>query len=783
MKRIFKWLALVVCVLLSLPVLAVLFVFGYYHSVVSPVPRTLMAKEVPAALGSLTTMVNPFVATGGIPFMQGFDTPAATVPFGMVRLGPDTASMFTGTQGVSRSGYYYGDNKIVGFSHTRLVGADSHEGGVFRVFPTVESRVGKVILPKDRFARFSHGDEQAYPGYYSVRLPKDDVRVELTVTPRTGLHRYTFAKNETPHLLVDIGSSIGGKRTDDAMAVVHPEKQEMEGMVRLYGSFSGRYGGLDVYFVAKFSQPFAKYGTWSAGRLTAGSANVSGKDIGVDLAFANQGSKTSVEMQLALSYVSIANARLNLAAEAAAKGFDAVVSDAEGEWEKRLSRIFVQGGTPKQQRIFYTSLYHTFQMPTVFNDVNGDYIGFDRAIHKADKFQYYTDMSLWDTVRTVHPFYNLIARSEQRDMMCSLVEMAKAGGCLPRWPSGCGYTNCMFGTPADLAVSEAWQKGVRDFDVQTAYRAMRQVALEGVPAGSRFGGRDDVAEYARLGYIPDDKTDKSVAKTLEICWEDYGIGQLAGALGYQEDAELFAKHAQFYHNLWNPATRYFQPRESDGSFFKDFKPLLLSYLDFGNKHTKAYCEGSAEQWRYVVPFDPDGLIALFGGPEPFVAALTTFFENMNKTVGELNPGPYYWHGNEPDIFSAYLFNSAGRPDLTQKWVRRILDTQYADTYYGLGGNDDGGTLSAWYVLSALGFYPVAGTTKYQIGSPLFDKAVVQMGEGKVLTVVAENNSPKNVYVQKISLNGTPFGKTWFDHADIANGGELHFVMGPNPAAR
>ena len=758
MKRIFKWTAVVLGTIMLLPVLAVLFVFGFYYSVVSPQPRTLSTGDTPAEKGSLTAMVNPFIGTGGVPFMQGYNPPAASMPFSMVRLGPDTASILTDWQALNRSGYYYGDNKILGFSHTRLVGADSLEGGVFRVFPTVDARLPNVIKRENRFARFSHRDEKAYPGFYSVRLPKDGILAELTVTPRTGVHRYTFTGNGTPHLLLDAAGSIGSKRTENALVVLRPEKQEAEGMVRLYGSFSGRYDGLDVYFVARFNQPFASYGTWSSGRITPGSANASGADIGAVLSFARQGAQTVVEMQLALSYVSIANARLNLEAEAAAKGFDAAVAQAGAEWEKRLARIFVQGGTPRQQRIFYSALYRAFQMPTVFNDVNGDYTGFDRALHKAEKFQYYTDLSLWDTVRTVHPLYNLIARGEQRDMMCSLVEMAKAGGCLPRWPSGCGYTNCMFGTPADIAVSEAWQKGIRDFDVETAYRAMRQVALDGVPEGSRFAGRGDVAQYIRLGYEPDGVSTKSVSKTLEYCWEDFAISRLAAELGHREDADLFGRHAQFYRNLWNPATKYFQPRDANGVFFKDFKPLLLSYADFSGKYTRAYCEGSAEQWRWTVPFDPDGLISLFGGPEPFVQALTTFFEKSNKGVGEWNPGPYYWHGNEPDIFSVYLFNSAGRPDLTQKWVRWILDTQYADTYYGLDGNDDGGTLSAWYVLSALGFYPVAGTTRYQLGSPLFDRAVLQLGDGKTLAVVAENNAPGNVYVREVSLNGTPPGK-------------------------
>ena len=777
MRRVLKWIALVLCVLLGLPILGLLCVAGYYQSIVREKPGALVVSVTPGALGS---KVNPFAATGGFPYMSGHDTPAATMPFGMVRLGPDTASILIGHKGLNQSGYFYGDNRMVGFSHTRLVGA-ALDGGVFRVFPAVESRVEEARR-KDRFARFSHRDETAFPGYYAVFLRKDGVLAELTATPRVGVHRYTFKQDETPHLLIDVTSVLGDKKTEDGVIVVLPEAREVEGKVRTFGSFSSRYGGLDVYFVARFNQPFAKYGTWNRTSFEFASKGTAGNDIGIDVGFEKQGGEQVVELRLALSYVSIANARLNLDAEAANRSFDEIYTSARDAWEKRLELIRVAGATEREQRIFYTALYHAFQMPTVFTDVNGEYTGFDRAVHKAEGFQYYTDFSLWDTFRAVHPLYNLIARADERDMMVSLVEMAKAGGCLPRWPSGCGYTNCMLGTPADIAVSEAYLKGIRDFDIETAYQCMRQTGLTGKPANSKFAGRDGLEWYLQYGYCPDDKMGESVASTLEYAWSDYAISQLAQALGYKEDAAVFAEHARFYRNLWNPVTQYFQPKDSEGHIPKEFRPLLLTYADWGSKYTRAYCEGSPLQWRWAVPYDPEGLIALFKSREYFISELEFYFSKSNRKVGHWNPGPFYWHGNEPYIHTAYLFNAADRPDLTQKWVRWILDTKYSDDYVGLDGNDDGGTLSSWYVLSALGFYPIAGTTKYQIGSPLFVQAEVSIGD-KVLKIVAENNSPKNVYVQKVTLNKTPLDRTWFTHDEIAQGGELLFEMGPAPAVR
>ncbi|MCX5757717.1 MAG: GH92 family glycosyl hydrolase, partial [Candidatus Hydrogenedentes bacterium] len=433
---------------------------------------------------------------------------------------------------------------------------------MFRVFPTVETRAGKMLNKGDRYARFSHRDETAFPGYYAVRLPKDDILVELTATPRVGVHRYTFRKSETPHLLVDITSVLGKERAEDGVVLIKASEQAIEGSVKTFGSFSGRYGGLNVYFAARFSQPFAKCGTWKDGRLTPGADGAAGKDIGADLSFSDK----VVEVRLALSCVSIDNARKNLEAEAAGKSFDQIVDSAKDMWEKRFATVRIECGTKTQQRIFYTCMYHALLMPTTFSDVNGEYIGFDNAIHKAEGFTYFTDFSLWDTWRTVHPLYNLLARKDERDMMVSLVEMAKAGGCLPRWPSGRDYTNCMLGTPADIAVTEAYLKGIRDFDVAAAFECMRQTGLTGKPASSRFGGRDGLEWYLQYGYCPSDKMGDGVAATLEYSYEDYAISLLAEALGHKDDADLFARHSGNYRNLWNPASGYFEAKDTLGNF-------------------------------------------------------------------------------------------------------------------------------------------------------------------------------------------------------------------------
>lgn len=778
LRRALKWFAFCVLAVLAVPVFGLLGIWGWYSSIVRETPGTL---EVAVAPGPLGAHVNPFCGTGGVPWMCAHNTPAATTPFGMVRLGPDTASILANLTGTNRSGYYFGDNKIIGFSHTRLVGADAQEGGVFRVFPTVASRVTSLIPHEDRFARFSHRDETAFPGYYAVRLPKDEVLVELTATPRAGAHRYTFTKDEMPHLLLEVTSAIGDKHCEAGRVRVLADTREIEGSVRTFGSFSGRYGGLDVYFVARFDRPFASHAVLSNEAVLRDWSDGQGDNLGVDLNFDKGPDALVVEVRVGISYVSVANARLNLDTETAGRSFEDIAAAARDAWEQRLALVRVEGGTETQRRIFNTALYRAFQMPTVFTDVNGEYLGFDRAVHKAVDFQYYTDFSLWDTFRTVQPLYNVIARADQRDMMRSLLDMAQRGGTFPRWPSGCGYTGCMFGTPADMAVSEAYLKGVRDFDIEAAYAIMRRTALEGRPEGSRGDDREGLEWYKQFGYCPSDKMGDSVSATLEYAWADHSLALLAKELGHTADMEMLERHAQSYRNLWNPETLFFMPRDSQGRFATDFKPLLLSYLDFDRKYTRAYVEGSAMQWRWGVPFDAEGLISLFPNREQFVSELEAYMGGCKTKVGPWNPGGNYWHGNEPYIHAAYLFNAAGRPDLTQKWVRWILEHKYSDDYVGLDGNDDGGTLSSWYVFSALGFYPIAGTTRYELGSPIFEKAVVQIGDN-TLTVTTENSGPENIYVQRVWLNDTALARTWFTHDAIANGGTLRFEMAATPGA-
>jgi predicted alpha-1,2-mannosidase len=727
------------------------------------------------AAGTLGSHVNPFVGSGGDPRVCGNISPAAALPFGMIRLGPDTVAK-SGRRATNTSGYYYHDERILGFSHTRLSGTGAKDGGNFLVFPCTEPQPPNSRNRKLE-SRLDHKDEVAFPGYYAVTLPESGIRAELTATHRVGVHRYEFPQNAKPRILIDVTSVLGRGKSKDGQVRILADADEVEGSVRTFGTFSARYGGLNVYFVARFSQGFDTVGTWQGGSFARDRLEAAGEDVGVDLTFQARGPRPVVEFKLAISYVSVENARANLQAEVGAAGFDRVLQQAVREWEHKLARIRVAGGTDKQQTIFYTALYHSLLMPTVFSDANGDYIGFDGQMHRAS-FRFYTDMSLWDTFRTTHPLFTLIAPAEQRDMLASLTEMSKQGGYLPRWPSGNGYTNSMFGTPADIVVAEAYLKGVRGFDAEAAYQAMRMTAL-GATRNSRFSGRGGIEDYLKFHYCPSDRERQSVAKTLEYCYADSAVSRLAEALGHREDAALFDAHARYYRNLWNPATQYFQPRDSHGEFFADFKPLLLTYLDPGGKYTGAYVEGSALQWRWAVPHDAEGLVSLFKSPAYFVEELEEFFAKSIPHVGAL-PNAYYWHGNQPDLYAAFLFNAAGRPDLTQKWVRWILETKYGDKENGLDGNDDGGCLSAWYVFASVGLFPKAGTDRYEIVSPLWERSEINVG-GRSLAIVAGNFALDNAYVQKVLLNDTPLNRRWLRHDEIAQGGVLRFEMGPKPA--
>ncbi len=727
--------------------------------------------------GTLGRDVNPFIGTGGVTYLCGNDFPGAAVPFGMMRLSPDTVSLL-GRRASNSSGYYYPDPHILGFSHTRLAGTGATDGGNFLVIPctaeTAKSRHHGLN------SAYSHQQERAFPGYYGVTLADLGITAELTAAHRVGVHRYTFPARQVPHLLINVTSALGKGYCKSGEVHILPDAREVEGAARTFGTFSKRYGGLTVYFVARFSRPFHEFATRTGETDHPRQVSAAGDDLGVHMSFEPNDPSRTIELKLAISYVSVANARANLDHEAGTLNFDQVLSRTVAQWEEKLARIQVFGGTHQERVIFRTALYHALQMPTLFEDVNGDYRGFDRQVHRAAGFHYYTDMSLWDTFRTVHPLFNWIAPGEQRDMLVSLVKMAEQGGYLPRWPSGAGYSGSMFGTPADIVIAESYLKGIRDFDVESAYQFMRKTALGPVPAGSPFSGRVGIEHDLKYEFCPADLMKKSVASTIEYSYADQAIARLAEALGHHDDAALFARHGRFYRNLWNPETQFFQPRDSHKRFVADFKPEMLTYVDMGGKFTHAYVEGSAWHWRWGVASDADELVSLFKSREFFVQELASFFARSPVGVG-LSPNAYYWQGNQPDLHAAYLFNHAARPDLTQKWVRFILETKYGDRENGLDGNDDGGTLSAWYVLGSLGLFPTAGTDRYEISGPLWNRAEIQM-QGHRLTILADKAAPDHPYIKRAWLNDKRLDPRTIMHAAIARGGTLRFEMAAEPVA-
>ncbi len=770
----FRWLGRSVFLIILLAIIIPSMLVVYFHL---RNQQPFGTASTPFEAGRLGKYVNPFIGTGGYYWVSAYNFPGASVPFSVVRLSPDTWSSVFRRKALNTSGYYYPDNRIMGFSHTRLAGTGATDGGHFRVIPASDASGWHQYL-KGKYLRYRHSDEMAFPGYYRVYLQEPGVVAELTTTVRTGVHRYTFDKEVDPTILLDISSVLGDRKVEESAVELMSDNRSLSGEVRTYGSFSGRFGGIKVYFHATFDQPYTDAKLWSSHQELPSGTRLSAEDhLGVSFQFPRNAGP--VVLRLGISHVSRENARENLLEETGGLSFEEIVASAIQAWEDKLSLVEIETSREEEQVIFYTALYRSFQMPTLFQDVNGDYFGFDKQVHNAVGYNYYTDLSLWDTFRTLHPLYTLIAPQEQRDMVVSLLKMKDQGGWLPRWPSGNGYTNSMLGSPADMVIAETWHKNIRDFDIMSAFEGMKEVADGPTPAGAPYSGRRGIEHCLECAYCPSDKMSQSVSRTLEYAWADYAIAVLADSLGLADDALRFYERSRWYKNTWNPESRYFHPRDAEGNFQQAFKPLKLTYLDTKRKYTDDYVEGSALQWRYAVPFDPEGLIELIGGKEIFVEELEQFFILAHPGRARYTPGSYYWHGNEPDIHAAFLFNDAGRPDLTQKWTRWILENRYAVASDGLDGNDDGATLSSWYVFTSLGIYPLAGTDIYHLTAPLFKQAEVMVGDQK-LTIVAENYAPDHLYVANIWLNGELLTEPKLRHHQLASGGELRFEMTPLP---
>jgi predicted alpha-1,2-mannosidase len=708
-----------------------------------------IACSTTQAQRSLTKLVNPFVGTA----KNGHTYPGASLPFGMVQLSPDTR-----TEGWDAcSGYHYSDSTILGFSHTHLSGTGVADYGDILFLP----RVGKPETHQVIRAKFNHSEESASPGYYRVRLADQDINAELTATKRVGVHRYTFPRTDSALVLVDLKHGLGlDKVIESSLQVVGD--CEITGYRRSDGWARNQI----VYFVAQFSKPFKSFGIAIDGKLQAQRRKATGTDLKGLVRFST-GAREAVVIKVALSSVSIAGARRNLNAEVPGWDFDAVRTSAERTWNEELNKIWVDGGTLDRRRTFYTALYHAMLTPNVFSDVDGQYRGMDGTTRKAAGFEMYTVFSLWDTFRAEHPLFTIIDRKRALDFVCSILAKYEESGLLPVWELASNETFCMIGYHSVPVILDSYMKGIRGFDAERALVAMKHSAEL-----DHFG----LKAYRQSGFIPAEAESESVSKTLEYAYDDWCIARFAGALGKKQIEAEFSERAQFYRNLFDPATGFMRAREN-GHWYEPFDPAAVTFN---------YTEANAWQYSFFVPHDIPGLIHLYGGKENFVRKLDELFTADIRTSGrnQLDISGMvgqYAQGNEPSHHVAYLFDDAGAPWKTQAIVRHIVDSLYTPAADGLCGNDDCGQMSAWYVFSAMGFYPVTpGTPFYSIGSPLFDRVTLPLENGKQFVIKTTGNSTTSPYVQSVSFKGSPYTHSFISHDDILAGGAMDFVMAPNP---
>ena len=726
--------------------------------------------------------VNPMVGTD----FHGHTYPGAALPGGMVQLSPDT-----GTEGWDWcSGYHYSDNSVMGFSHLHRSGMGAGDWGDILLMPTtgdIKVVPGTKENPDEGYrSRFSHDEENASPGYYSVKLKDYDVKVELTVTERAGFHRYTFPKSGTSHILIDAGHGIRESyRVGSDVDIV--SDTEIVG----HRNSNGFVKNKNVYFCAKFSKPFKSSGTWNGDDIKANSKEDAGKYIGAFVNYETTENET-IEVKVGISYTSIEQARLNLDKEIPGWDFDKVKEKAQERWNKALGKIEVQPPAANDTAYnhdrmvtFYSALYHALLFPATFSDVDGKYVGLDKKVHTAKDFTYRSDFSLWDTYRAEMPLLTLVDPQRNIDAINTMVAQYEQGGWMPTPQQfGNSYTNDMIGDhPVDVIV-DAYKKGINRFDAEKAYEAVRKNAMETPPASHPSKGRIGLEYYLKYGYLPYNKVRESVSRTLEYAYNDWCIAQFAQALGKTDDYNLFMKRAHNYMNVMDPATGLARPKDSDGNWLSPFNPTFVGHGD--QRH---YTEANAWQYTWFVPHDVQGLINFEGGRQQFINKLDTLFtmsSEVQETVSDVTGliGQYA-HGNEPSHHTIYLFDYAGATWRTQELARKVMDELYDSKPDGLCGNEDMGQMSAWYVLSSMGFYEVApGQNVYAIGSPEFKKVVIHLDDrfydAPEFTIETINNSKENKYIQSAILNESPLDKPWFTHQDIKIGSALVFEMGPKP---
>lgn len=735
---------------------------------------SLAASSAELAAGErLSDFIRPLVGTHG----EGNTYPGPAAPFGMVQLSPDTERDLWETA----SGYEYSDPSIMGFSLTHLSGTGIPDLGDFLFTPQIgEPKLvaGEKDDPDTGYrSRFSHDEESASAGYYQVKLLDSGVNVELTAGERVGMMRFTFPASEQASIMTDLAHHLRGNRFQLIWSHVRVEDPAtVTGFHLINGWGKERY----LYFAARYSRPFDSHRIMSDGNEVRYDSYQNyrfrsrNEAAGTNLQFlAEYQTKAdeTITVKVAVSAVSAANALKNLDAEAPGWDFDAMREATRAKWDEELSRIEIEGAQLEKET-FYTAMYHCFQAPNLYQDVTGEYRGLDSNIHQADDFQNYAVFSLWDTYRATHPLFALIQAERDADMIQSMLAHfdQSVDALLPMWSLQGNETWCMIGYHAVPVIVDGYLKGVRGFDVERAYEAAKTTAMN--------PDYDGVAAYDKLGWVPFDEENESVSKTLEYAYDDYCIAQLAKALGKEDDCAYFMQRADNYKNLFDPSVGLMRGKDSQGNWRTPFN--AHEYVFKGD-----FTEGTSWQYTWYVPQDVPGLIELMGGEENFCEKLDALFsfgendsEGMDDVQGRIGE---YWHGNEPSHHIIYLYCYAGQPWKAQEKLRRILRTQYGNQPHSLTGNDDCGQMSAWYLFTALGFYPVCpGDDYYVIGSPAVERATLRLSNGSELTVTAENLSEENVYVQSLKVNGRPYSSAMLPHEQIANGGTLEFVLGPEP---
>ena len=693
------------------------------------------ATAVAATVQNLTQYVNQYVGTGG----HGHTFMGANVPFGLVQLGPTEP-----TRGWDWcSGYYYDDDELIGFGHMHLSGTGIGCLGDVAFLPVKDF--------KQTSTRFKHEAEKVHPGYYSVQLTDPNVLVELTATERCGFHRYTFKDGAKAQLALDLSQCIGWDKLNDCL-LTQESTTRLTGFRRSNGWAADRR----IYFSIDFSQPVTVHRLDSMERVVVSVAD----------------NTKPLLVKVALSPVSIDKAKLNMQAEMAGWDFDATVKAADDAWNRELARIEIQTNDQTKKRVFYTAMYHLMTSCSKFNDVDREYRGADGKVHKAD-FTNYTTLSLWDTYRAAHPLMTVAFPEMQRDFAQTFLNIYKQQGRLPVWHLMGSETDCMVGNPGAIVLADLTMKGFVE-DKELALEALKATQMKDIRS---------LGLLKEHGYIPWnlEPENETVAKALEYCAADDGVAKVAKLLGKSDDYEYFFNRSRSYKKYYDPETRFLRAVGTDGKFRLPFNPF------FAEHRTNDYTEGNAWQYTFLVPHDVKGLINLFGSDKAFMSKLDSLFfvegwagDNASPDMSGMTG--QYAHGNEPSHHVIYMYNYAGRPDKAAPLLRKMLNEMYLDQPDGLSGNEDVGQMSAWYILSSVGLYqvdPVGG--RFVIGSPLFDKATVNVGAGKTFTVVAKNNSDRNIYVQSARLNGKALKNSYIEFNDIRHGGTLELVMGPKPS--